>query len=89
MMDVTRTRENFRGGKPPQPRLEAFIRARGLYQLDVARATGISRQGIHRWCIDADSPTLRNIRKLVRGIRKLTGDRRIKANDLFPLDDDE
>lgn len=87
-MAVNRTRKNFRGGKPAQTRLEAFIRERGLFQLDVARATGISRQRIRRWCIDEDSPRLANVRKLLRGLRVLTGDRFIKADDLFPLDDE-
>jgi transcriptional regulator with XRE-family HTH domain len=59
-----------------------------LYQLDVARATGISRQRLRRWCIDEDSPRLANVRKLLRGLRNLTGDRQIKADHLFPLDDE-
>ena len=88
-MTVRRTRERFRGGKPAQTRLEAFLRARGLYQLDVAQATGVGRQRICRWSSGEDSPRLTNIRKLLHGVRVLTGDRRIKANDLFPLDDDE
>jgi transcriptional regulator with XRE-family HTH domain len=87
-MAVNRTRKNFRGGKPAHTRLEAFLRERGLYQLDVARATGIPRQRLRRWCIDEDSPMLANVRKLLHGLRELTGDRRIKANDLFPLDDE-
>jgi transcriptional regulator with XRE-family HTH domain len=86
---LNRKRKNFRGGKPAQTRLEAFIRARGLYQLDVAKATGVGRQRIFRWCSGEDSPRLTNIRKLLHGLRVLTGDRRIKANDIFPLDDDE
>jgi hypothetical protein len=32
---------------------------------------------------------LSSIRKLVRGIRHLTNDASITANDLFPLDDNE
>jgi transcriptional regulator with XRE-family HTH domain len=87
-MAVNRTRKNFRGGRPAQTRLEAFIRARGLYQLDVARATGICRQRLRRWCINEGSPRLSSVRKLLHGLRQLTGDRSIKADDLFPLDDE-
>jgi hypothetical protein len=32
---------------------------------------------------------LSSIRKLVRGMQEVTGDPTLRANDLFPLDDDE
>jgi transcriptional regulator with XRE-family HTH domain len=87
-MVVNRTRENFRG-EPARTRLDRFIRARGLYQLDLAEATDIARQQISHWSRGTSAPRLTSIRKLLRGVRKLTGNSRIKANDLFPLDDDE
>jgi DNA-binding XRE family transcriptional regulator len=70
-------------------RLDRFIRERGLYQLDLANATNIARQRIHQWSVGRSSPRLKNVRKLVHGVRKLTGDPHINANDLFRLDDDE
>jgi len=41
------------------------------------------------WRVGKVSPMLSSIRKLVRGMREVTADQTIKANDLFPLDDDE
>ncbi len=69
-------------------RLEKFIRARRLTPAQVGRASGVHRARLQIWRSGAASPTLSSIRKLVRGIRTLTNDLQITANDLFPLDDD-
>ena len=54
-MTVRRTRERFRGGKPAQTRLEAFLRARGLYQLDVAQAIPNHKYGLTQFFIGQPS----------------------------------
>ena len=68
-------------------RLEKFIRARSLRPAQMGKASGVHRARLQIWRSGAASPTLSSIRKLVRGIRKLTNDLQITANDLFPLDD--
>jgi transcriptional regulator with XRE-family HTH domain len=69
-------------------RLEKFIRARNLTPAQVGRASCVHRARLQIWRRGAASPTLSSIRKLVQGMRKLTDDLQITANDLFPLDDD-
>lgn len=70
-------------------RLERFIRSRGLFLSHVVRASHVCRRRLQLWRIGESSPMLSSIRKLVRAMREVTQDPRIKANDLFPLDDDE
>jgi len=69
-------------------RLEKFIRARNLIPAKVGRASGVHRSRLKIWRAGAAAPTVSSIRKLVRGIRQVTSDLKITANDLFPLDDD-
>ena len=68
-------------------KLEHFIRARGLFPSEVAMASGVCRQRLQAWRYAKASPMLSSIRKLVRGMRNVSGDPTINANDLFPLDD--
>ena len=70
-------------------RLERFVRARGLFPARIARASQISRNRLILYRTGEASPTLPTIRRLVRGVRKVTKDPAVTANDLFPLDDDD
>lgn len=70
-------------------RLERFIRARDLFPGQVAEACAVPRTRLQLWRAGKVSPTLTSMRKLVRGLRELTADPTITANDLFPLDDDD
>ena len=70
-------------------RLERFIRARELFPSHISKACGLARNRLLLYRTDGASPTLPIIRRLVRGLRKLTKDPTICANDLFPLDDDD
>jgi hypothetical protein len=70
-------------------RLERFICSRGLSPAKVAKASDICRTRLQVWRIGKAWPMLSSIRKLLRGIRNLTNDPTVTANDLFPLDDDE
>lgn len=83
---VMRKRVRYRG--IATTRLEEFIRAQNLTPARVGRASGVHRARLQIWRRGAASPTLSSIRKLVQGMRKLTNDLQITANDLFPLDDD-
>ncbi|HSY50115.1 MAG TPA: hypothetical protein VLC46_14970 [Thermoanaerobaculia bacterium] len=84
---ATRKRVRYEG--VARTRLERFIRSRGLALSDVAQASHVCRQRLKVWRRGESSPLLSSIRKLVRGIRELTADPKVRANDLFPLDDDE
>jgi len=84
---TTRKRLKYHG--IAQTRLERYIRSRGLFHSDVARAAHVSRQRLQLWRLDRASPLLTTIRKLVRGMREITHNTNVKANDLFPLDDDD
>jgi transcriptional regulator with XRE-family HTH domain len=70
-------------------RLERFIRARGLFPAQVGMASDVARSRLQLWRAGKASPMLSSIRKLVQGLRQVTADQTIKANDLFPLDDDD
>jgi hypothetical protein len=70
-------------------RLERFIVAHGLLPARVGRACGVCRTRLQSWRIGKAWPMLSSIRKLVRGMRLVTNDPTVTANDLFPLDDDE
>jgi hypothetical protein len=76
---------NYRG--VAATKLERFIRARELFPSEVAMASNVCRQRLQAWRYAKASPMLSSIRRLVRGMRKVTGDPTIKAHDLFPLDD--
>lgn len=69
-------------------RLETFIRSRGLSPTQVGEAAHVCRQRLLLWRNGRASPMLSSIRKLVRGMQEVTGDLTLRANDLFPLDDD-
>jgi len=65
------------------------MRACGLFPTEVGMASDVCRSRLQLWRAGKGSPMLSSIRKLVRGMREVTADQTIKANDLFPLDDDE
>ena len=83
----TERKRNYRG--VATTRLERFIRVRGLFPSQVSEASHVCRQRLQVWCIGKASPMLSSIRKLVRGMREVTHDPTVRANDLFALDDDE
>ena len=70
-------------------RLDRFLTARGIEQLSFAKATGYSRQHVQRVRFGDAEPTAEAIPRYVKAARLLANDRSIKANDLFPLDDDD
>lgn len=73
----------------PTTKLERFIRSRRLSLAEVVRASDVCRSRLLLWRVGNVSPMLSSIRKLVKGVRKVTNDPTVTANDLFPLDDDE
>ena len=78
---------NYRG--VAKTRLERFIRSRGLFVSQVVNASHVCRQRLRLWRSGESSPKLSSIRNLVRAMREVTNNPRVRANDLFPLDDDE
>jgi hypothetical protein len=78
---------NYRG--VAKTRLERFMRSRGLFVSEVVKASHVCRQRLRLWRSGESSPTLSSIRKLVQAMREVTNNPKVKANDLFPLDDDE
>jgi hypothetical protein len=70
-------------------RLERIIRSRRLFVSHVVIASHVCRQRLLLWRNGKASPMLSSIRKLVRGMQEVTGDSTLRANDLFPLDDDD
>lgn len=70
-------------------RLDRFLVARGIDRTRFARETGYSRQWVLSVRYGDAEPTAGSIPHFVRAARLLTKDRSIKANDLFPLDDDD
>jgi hypothetical protein len=87
MMRGQRKQPTYHG--EARTRLEHAIRSRGLFPTHVGRASHVCRQRLLVWRSGESSPMLSSIRKLVRGMREVTGDPTLRANDLFPLDDDE
>jgi hypothetical protein len=83
----TRRKHKYRG--VATTRLERFIRTRGLLLSEVGNASHVCRQRLLLWRFGKAWPMLTSIRKLVRGMRAVTDDPNVKANDLFPLDDDD
>jgi transcriptional regulator with XRE-family HTH domain len=80
--------------KPPprthgDTRLDRFLNARGIGKLRFAKATGYSKQQVQHVRFGDAEPTAEAIPRYVRAARLLTNDDSIKANDLFPLDDDD
>jgi len=65
------------------------MRSRGLFVSEVVKASHVCRQRLRLWRSGESSPTLSSIRKLVQAMREVTNNPKVKANDLFPLDDDE
>lgn len=86
-IDQTKRRSTYRG--VAMTRLEHFIRARGLFPAHIARASDVCRSRLQLWRSGKSSPMLTSIRKLVQGMRAVTDDPAVEANDLFPLDDDD
>lgn len=84
-----RYKEARDGQRIAATRLERFIRSRRLSLAEVVRASGVSRSRLLLWRAGRVSPMLSSIRKLVKGVRNVTRDPTVTANDLFPLDDDE
>jgi predicted transcriptional regulator len=73
----------------PATKLDRFIRSRRLSLAEVVRASDVCRSRLLLWRVGKVSPMLSSIRKLVKGVRKVTNDPAVTANDLFSLDDDE
>ncbi len=63
--------------------------ARQIRISHLTRASGLSRHFILRLEQGLAQPSVPTIKALVDGARIVTNDPSIKANDLFPLDDDE
>jgi transcriptional regulator with XRE-family HTH domain len=70
-------------------RLNRFLTAKGIGRLAFAKATGYSSQQVRRVRFGEAEPTARAVARYVKAARLLTKDPAIKANDLFPLDDDD
>jgi hypothetical protein len=70
-------------------RLDRFLTARGIGKARFAKATGYSKQQVQRVRFGDAEPTARSIPSFVKAARLLAKDDSIKANDLFPLDDDD
>ncbi len=70
-------------------RLDRFLAARRIARVKYAKATGYSKQQVQRVRFGDAEPTAKSIPRFVKAARLLTGDPSIKANDLFPLDDDD
>jgi hypothetical protein len=79
--------------RPPRThgdtRLDRFLTARGIEHARFTKETGYSRQWVQSVRFGDAEPTAKSIPPFVRAARLLTKDRSIKANDLFPLDDDD
>ena len=85
---IARTAEPKYGGEA-RTRLERYIRARRLRIREVEKTTGINRNVMLRYRRGEASPTLPTIRRILEGLRRLSGNPGLKTNDLFPLDDDD
>lgn len=70
-------------------RLDRFLTATGIGRLRFAKATGYSKQQVQRVRFGDAEPTAEAIPRYVKAARLLAKDQSIKANDLFPLDDDD
>lgn len=70
-------------------RLDRFLTARSINRTRFAKETGYSRQWVKRVRFGDSEPTSKAIRCFVDAARALANDGSIKANDLFPLDDDD
>jgi transcriptional regulator with XRE-family HTH domain len=79
--------------RPPRTRgktrLDRFLTARGIEIARFAKETGLSRQWLQRVRFGDAEPTAMSIPRFVKAARLLAKDDTIKANDLFPLDDDD
>lgn len=70
-------------------RLDRFLAAKEIGRLAFAKATGYSSQQVRRVRFGEAEPTAKAVPRYVKAARILTNDPSIKANDLFPLDDDD
>ena len=70
-------------------RLDRFLATKKIGRLAFARATGYSEQQVRRVRYGEQEVTAKGIPRYVKAARLLTNDPSIKANDLFPLDDDD
>ncbi len=70
-------------------RLDRFLTARGIDRTRFAKEAGYSRQWVQRVRFGDSEPTAKAIRCFVKAARTVAKDASIKANDLFPLDDDD
>jgi transcriptional regulator with XRE-family HTH domain len=70
-------------------RLGRFMTTRRITIARFARASGRNRQYLARLVQGTAQPTASTIKALVIGARIVTNDPSIRANELFPLDDDE
>jgi hypothetical protein len=79
--------------RPPRlrgrTRLDRFLAARGIGIARFVKETGLSRQWLQRVRFGDAEPTAMSIPRFVKAARLLAKDGSIKANDLFPLDNDD
>jgi hypothetical protein len=79
--------------RPPRThgdtRLDRFLTSRTIARVRFAKATGYSKQQVQRVRFGDAEPTAKAISGFVKAARLLTNDASIRANDLFPLDDDD
>jgi predicted transcriptional regulator len=67
-------------------RLEAFIQARKIKLVDLARESGYSRQHLLRVRMGRMEPTRRCIKSIAAALRRLSHEP-VRASDLFDLED--
>jgi len=79
--------------RPPRTRgktrLDRFLIANGIGIGRFAQESRLSRQWLQRVRFGDAEPTATSIPRFVNAARLLANDDSIKANDLFPLDDDD
>ena len=68
-------------------RLERFLRRNKILPKHLAEASGVHRNQLVEYRQGKSSPTIPVVRKLLKGLHKMGYP--CKANDLFPLDDDD
>ena len=70
-------------------RLLRFMESREIRITHLASASGRHRHYLFYLMRGAAQPTAATIKAVVNGARIVTNDSSVRANDLFPLDDDE
>jgi transcriptional regulator with XRE-family HTH domain len=70
------------------PRLESFIKSRGIKPAHLARESGYSRQHLLRIRLGRMEPTRRCIAAIASACRRLSGEG-VRASELFELDEED